>query len=70
MQSRGADVIEVSAGDTIRTPPREWHWHGAAPEHFMTHFTIYEAAADGAETDWGEQVAEAEYRAEPPPRAR
>jgi quercetin dioxygenase-like cupin family protein len=65
MQSRGADLIEVRAGDTVHTPPGEWHWHGAAPEHFMTHFTIYEAAADGAETEWGDHVTDADYGAEP-----
>jgi quercetin dioxygenase-like cupin family protein len=70
MQSRGAEVIEVGAGDTVHTPPGEWHWHGAAPEHFMTHFTVYEAAADGAETEWGEQVTDADYLAEPARRAR
>jgi quercetin dioxygenase-like cupin family protein len=70
MQSRGAEVIEVRAGDTVHTPPGEWHWHGAAPEHFMTHFTVYEAAADGAETEWGEQVTDADYLAEPARRAR
>lgn len=69
MQSRGAEVIEVRAGDTVHTPPGEWHWHGAAPEHFMTHFTIYEAAADGAETEWGDQVTDADYHAEPAGRA-
>lgn len=70
MQSRGADMIEIRAGDTVHTPPGQWHWHGAAPDRFMTHFTIYEAAADGAETEWREQVTDAEYRAEPVERAR
>jgi len=70
MQSRGEDMIEIRAGDTVHTPPGEWHWHGAAPDRFMTHFTIYEAAADGAETDWGDQVTDVEYRAEPPERGR
>jgi len=70
MQSRGEDMIEIRAGDTVHTPPGEWHWHGAAPDRFMTHFTIYEAAADGAETDWGDQVTDVEYRAEPTERGR
>ena len=69
MQSRGAVVIEIRAGDTVLTPPGEWHWHGAAPEHFMTHLTIYEAATNGAETEWGDQVSDADYRAEPAERA-
>jgi quercetin dioxygenase-like cupin family protein len=62
MQARGEAVMEVRAGDTIHTPPGEWHWHGAAPEHFMTHLAIWEAPAEGEETDWGEQVTDLEYR--------
>ena len=29
------------------TPPGEWHWHGAAPDHFMTHLAMWEAASRG-----------------------
>lgn len=61
MQARGAERIEVRAGDTIHTPPGEWHWHGAAPEHFMTHLGIWEAPAEGEETTWGAQVSDEEY---------
>ena len=64
-QARGGDVIEVRPGDTIHTSPGEWHWHGAAPDHFMTHLTLYEAADDGSETDWGELVTDAEYARRP-----
>jgi quercetin dioxygenase-like cupin family protein len=70
IQSRGTELIEIRAGDTVQTPPGEWHWHGAAPDHFMTHLAIFEAAADGAESEWGEQVTDAEYRAEPAEGAR
>src|SRR5215470_2683197 len=35
VQSRGADVEEIRAGDIVHTPPNVWHWHGAAPEHYM-----------------------------------
>ena len=69
IQARGGSVVEIHAGDTIHTPPGEWHWHGAAPDHFMTHLAIFEASADGTESDWGEQISEAEYRAEPAERA-
>jgi quercetin dioxygenase-like cupin family protein len=65
MQARGGQVIEVRAGDTIYTPPREWHWHGAAPDRFMTHLAIWEAPAEGAESEWAEQVSDAEYGAAP-----
>jgi quercetin dioxygenase-like cupin family protein len=61
VQSRSGEVIEIRPGDTIYTPPDEWHWHGAAPDHFMTHLAIWEAPAEGAESEWGEQVTNAEY---------
>lgn len=35
MQSRGGDIVEIRPGDIIYTPADEWHWHGAAPGHFM-----------------------------------
>ena len=69
IQARGGEVLEIRAGDTVHTPPGEWHWHGAAPDRFMTHLAIFEAAADGAETEWGEQVIDADYRTEPARRA-
>jgi quercetin dioxygenase-like cupin family protein len=63
VQSRGGEVIEIRPGDTIYTPPGEWHWHGAAPEHFMSHLAMWEAldeGQDGPETEWGEHVDRAE----------
>ena len=60
-QARGGEVIEIRAGDTIYTPPEEWHWHGAAPDHLMSHLTLWEAPADGPETEWGELVTDEEY---------
>ena len=44
-------------------PPGEWHWHGAAPEHFMAHLARWEGlAADqaGPETEWA-NLSENEY---------
>ena len=62
MQARGGRVIEVSPGDTVYTPPGEWHWHGAAPDRFMTHLAIWEAPDDGSpESEWGDLVSDAEY---------
>jgi quercetin dioxygenase-like cupin family protein len=46
VQSRGGPVEEIRAGDIISTPPDQWHWHGAAPDHYMTHLSITEAPAD------------------------
>ena len=66
IQSRGEDVVEIRAGDTVLTPAGEWHWHGAAPDRFMTHLAIWEApAAGGQETEWGDLVSDSEYGAAP-----
>ena len=61
MQARGGAVMEVRPGDTIQTPPGEWHWHGAAPDRFMTHLAMWEAPPQGGETEWGDQVTDADY---------
>ena len=63
IQARGAEVLEIRAGETVYTPPGEWHWHGAAPDRFMTHLAIFEAPADGPETEWASKVTDAEYLA-------
>ena len=66
MQARGGEVAEIRAGDIVCTPAGEWHWHGAAPDHFMTHLSITEAVPPGdarPESDWGEHVTDDEYGA-------
>jgi quercetin dioxygenase-like cupin family protein len=63
-QARGGQIVEIRPGDTIYTPPGEWHWHGAAPDHFMTHLAMWETPGEGPETEWGEQVSDAEYGGE------
>jgi quercetin dioxygenase-like cupin family protein len=61
-QSRGGDMVEIRAGDVIHTPPHEWHWHGAAPEHFMAHISVTEGTeGERPETEWGEHVTDDEY---------
>ena len=64
VQSRGGGIAEIRAGDIVHAPAGEWHWHGAAPGHFMTHLSITEAVAPGderPEADWGEHVTDGEY---------
>ncbi|WP_153392623.1 (R)-mandelonitrile lyase [Ornithinicoccus halotolerans] len=70
VQSRGEDVERMRAGDTVHTPAGEWHWHGADPEHHMTHLAMWESPGPDAgvpETEWGEHVTDEEYRADPQP---
>jgi quercetin dioxygenase-like cupin family protein len=59
-----AATLSLRPGDTIHTPPSEWHWHGASPDHFMTHLAIWEAPApdaDEPESQWGDHVTDKEY---------
>ena len=63
VQSRGGEIIEIRPGDVIYTPPGEWHWHGAAPDHFMTHIAIVEADPEGNTATWGALVSDQEYQA-------
>lgn len=70
IQSRSEVFAEIRAGDTVFTPAGEWHWHGAAPDHFMTHLAIWEATAEGPATEWGEQVTDEQYAAAPTDESR
>jgi quercetin dioxygenase-like cupin family protein len=56
VQSRGDRVVEIRPGDVIHTPDGEEHWHGAAPDHLMTHLSI-----TVGESHWGAHVTDAEY---------
>lgn len=62
VQRRGGPVEEIRAGDTVVTPPGEWHWHGAAPGSFLTHLAIQQADADRVDAYWGELVTDEQYR--------
>lgn len=56
IQSRGGAAEVIRPGEVIHTPSGEWHWHGAAPDHFMTHLSVTEGAAT-----WGEHVSDSDY---------
>jgi quercetin dioxygenase-like cupin family protein len=56
VQSRGGELEEIRSGDTVTAQPGEWHWHGAAPTTFMTHFAVQEGT-----TEWAERVSDEEY---------
>jgi quercetin dioxygenase-like cupin family protein len=58
VQSRDAEAHEIRSGDLVYTPDGEEHWHGASPDHLMTHLSITEGPPH-----WGDHVTEAEYRA-------
>ena len=57
IQTRGEPLATIRPGDVVYTPSGEWHWHGAAPDHFMTHLSL----TQGPPT-WGDHVSDAEYQ--------
>ena len=58
VQSRGEPIIRIRPGDAVHISGDEWHWHGAGPNHFMTHLSLTEG-----DTTWGEHVTDDEYAA-------
>jgi quercetin dioxygenase-like cupin family protein len=56
VQSRGEPIVTIRPGDVVFAPSEEWHWHGASPDHFMTHLAVSEG-----EPRWGQQVSDDEY---------
>jgi quercetin dioxygenase-like cupin family protein len=60
---RGGPVEEIRPGDRVYFEPGEDHWHGAAPDRFMTHLAIQEADESGSPVTWGEHATDEEYRA-------
>lgn len=65
IRSRDGETIVARAGDTVHTPPGQWHWHGATPDAFMAHLALSEPARDddGPHVTWGELVTADEYAA-------
>jgi quercetin dioxygenase-like cupin family protein len=62
-QRRGGAVEVIRAGDSVFFEPGEEHWHGAAPDRFMTHIAMHQLDDDGNAVHWGEHVTDEEYRA-------
>jgi quercetin dioxygenase-like cupin family protein len=64
-QRRGGPLEVIRPGDRVFFEPGEEHWHGAAPDRFMTHIAIQQLDDQGNAASWGEQVSEEEYNAAP-----
>ncbi len=64
-QRRGGPVEEIRPGDRVFFEPGEEHWHGAAPNRFMTHVAFHPADDSGSTVTWGAHVADDEYAAAP-----
>lgn len=64
VQTRGGPVREIRAGDTVWFAPGEEHWHGAAPDHIMSHFAMAERESSEG-TSWLDPVSDEDYNADP-----
>ena len=60
-QSRGGPVEVIRPGDRVFFEPGEDHWHGAAPNRFMTHIAMLQVDDQGNPATWGEHVTDEEY---------
>ena len=65
-QRRGGPIEVIRPGDRVFFAPGEDHWHGAAPDHLMTHLAMHEVGEDGNPATWGAHVTDEEYAAAPP----
>jgi quercetin dioxygenase-like cupin family protein len=64
-QRRGGSVEEIRAGDRVFFEAGEEHWHGAAPDRFMTHLAMHQVDDEGTAAAWGEHVSDDDYRSAP-----
>jgi quercetin dioxygenase-like cupin family protein len=58
---RGGPVEELHPGDRVFFEPGEEHWHGAAPDRFMTHIAIQPVDDSGSAAAWLKHVTDEEY---------
>jgi quercetin dioxygenase-like cupin family protein len=64
-QRRGGPIELLHPGDRVFFEPGEEHWHGAAPNRFMTHLAMLEVDPEGTAAVWGDHVTDDEYAAAP-----
>jgi quercetin dioxygenase-like cupin family protein len=62
-QRRGDPIEIIRPGDRVFFEPGEDHWHGAAPDRFMTHLAMQEVDDQGSAVAWGEHVTDQAYNA-------
>ena len=64
-QRRGGPVEAIRPGDSVFFEPGEEHWHGAAPNRFMTHIAMLDVDEGGNGATWGDHVTDGEYAEAP-----
>ena len=59
-QEWGKAPVELTPGAVINIPANVKHWHGAAPDSWMSHRAI-EVEGENASTEWLEAVSEEDF---------
>ncbi len=59
--TRDGTVVRAAAGQTVRCPPGEEHWHGATDAAFMSHLALVVGDGGGDGTTWLEPVTDGQY---------
>jgi quercetin dioxygenase-like cupin family protein len=62
-QRRGGPIEVIRPGDRVFFEAAEDHWHGAAPDRFMTHLALQQVDDQGSAVTWGRHVTDEEYSA-------
>ncbi|MBR8643580.1 cupin domain-containing protein [Streptomyces tuirus] len=59
--TRDGNVVRVSAGETVKCPAGEEHWHGALDTNLMAHMALVVGDGTGDGTTWLEPVTDEQY---------
>ncbi|TJZ98244.1 (R)-mandelonitrile lyase [Actinacidiphila oryziradicis] len=62
--TRDGSVARISAGETLKCPVGEEHWHGATDTNLMAHIALVVGDGSGGDgTTWLEPVTDEQYNA-------
>lgn len=63
VHTRDGRTIIAGPGQSVHTPPGEWHWHGAADDSFMEHLAVSTLAPSEKDSavEWAEHITAEEY---------
>ncbi|MGW2326215.1 (R)-mandelonitrile lyase [Streptomyces sp. NPDC001700] len=61
--TRDGHVARVSAGETVKCPAGEEHWHGATDTTLLAHIAMVVGDESGDGTTWLEPVTDEQYAA-------
>jgi quercetin dioxygenase-like cupin family protein len=59
--TRDGKVVRITAGETVKCPAGEEHWHGATDTTLMAHLALGVGDGNGDGTTWLEPVTDKQY---------